>query len=400
MRRFTALAGRVFYDPSSVSDFEPPTILDTTATTDSGNALFSVDVNDPTTVRVYVLFNDGSSAQWKSIDLAKSSTTPTRWTGGRPATGTNVEYIVQACDASGNCATSSNKAKYFKTTPPPAPLGGLTVTLNNSPTPPFTFTSAPVSAVASGASAGASVAYSLDGGPTTVGSSVAVTGDGLHTVRFAASDGSSATKSFVIDTTPPSVKIQSPPAPDATTYSIDAAPLASAYSCADASGIASCTAKLDGVAFGISGTVVPWTPGLHTLTVTATDLTGKPTIATRTYQVIYPFTGFFQPVDNPPTLNLINAGQAVPVKFSLGGNRGLNILAANSPIVASLLCSPTATVDAIPDTVAATTSGLQYDATSNQYTYVWKTAKGSTGCRTLNVTFIDGTSHTALFKFN
>jgi streptogramin lyase len=32
------------------------------------------------------------------------------------------------------------------------------------------------------------------------------------------------------------------------------------------------------------------------------------------------FSGFFQPVDNPPTLNSTKAGSAVPVKFSLNGN--------------------------------------------------------------------------------
>ena len=49
--------------------------------------------------------------------------------------------------------------------------------------------------------------------------------------------------------------------------------------------------------------------------------------------------------------------------------------------------------------MAATTSGLQYDPTSGRYTYVWKTAKGSTGCVKLDVQLIDGTHHLALFQF-
>ena len=32
------------------------------------------------------------------------------------------------------------------------------------------------------------------------------------------------------------------------------------------------------------------------------------------------FSGFFQPVDNPPVFNKVKAGQAIPVKFSLQGN--------------------------------------------------------------------------------
>jgi hypothetical protein len=97
-------------------------------------------------------------------------------------------------------------------------------------------------------------------------------------------------------------------------------------------------------------------------------------------------------------LNVINGGQAVPIKFSLGGNRGLGILAAGSPVVSVVACSSTAPVDPIPDTLATTSSGLQYDTASNQYTYVWKTVKGSTGCRRLDVKLVDGTSHVALFK--
>ena len=133
----------------------------------------------------------------------------------------------------------------------------------------------------------------------------------------------------------------------------------------------------------------------------AGNATYAPATATAIIQVRWPFTGFFQPVDNPGStgiLNTVTAGSAVPIKFSLGGNRGLNILATNSPIVTTLAC-PNATVDDIETTVAATTTTLQYDATSNQYTYVWKTVKGQTGCRQVNVKLADGSDHIALFKF-
>jgi hypothetical protein len=117
-------------------------------------------------------------------------------------------------------------------------------------------------------------------------------------------------------------------------------------------------------------------------------------------RVTWPFTGFSQPVDNPGTsgvLNTVNAGSSVPVKFSLGGDRGLNILAANSPIVTTISCLSSAPTDDIETTVS--TSGLQYDASTGQYTYVWKTVKGQTGCRQLNVKLVDGSDHIALFKF-
>jgi hypothetical protein len=114
----------------------------------------------------------------------------------------------------------------------------------------------------------------------------------------------------------------------------------------------------------------------------------------------YKFTGFFQPVDNLPTVNTVNAGRAVPVKFSLGGNQGLNILAAGYPLTTQIACNTLATLDQIEQTVTAGSSGLSYDATSDQYTYVWKTDKSWAGsCRQLTVKLNDGTSHQANFEF-
>jgi hypothetical protein len=114
----------------------------------------------------------------------------------------------------------------------------------------------------------------------------------------------------------------------------------------------------------------------------------------------YKFTGFFQPVDNLPTVNTVNAGRAVPVKFSLGGNQGLNILAAGYPLSTQIACNTLATLDQIEQTVTAGSSSLSYDTTSDQYTYVWKTDKSWAGsCRQLTVKLNDGTSHQANLEF-
>ena len=113
----------------------------------------------------------------------------------------------------------------------------------------------------------------------------------------------------------------------------------------------------------------------------------------------YNFTGFFQPVDNLPIVNSVKAGQAIPIKFSLDGDQGLNIFAAGSPKIEFVACGPT-TVDAIETTVTAGNSSLSYDPTTDQYTYVWKTDKSwANKCGTLQIMFNDGTTQTALFKF-
>jgi hypothetical protein len=114
----------------------------------------------------------------------------------------------------------------------------------------------------------------------------------------------------------------------------------------------------------------------------------------------YTFSGFSQPVDNLPTVNSVAAGRAVPVKFSLGGDQGLDIFEAGYPKSQTISCSSSATVDGIEQTVTAGGSGLTYDASSGQYTYVWKTDKAWAGsCRQLVLKLKDGSTQRANFQF-
>ena len=65
-----------------------------------------------------------------------------------------------------------------------------------------------------------------------------------------------------------------------------------------------------------------------------------------------------------------------------------------------MLCDSTDSVDALEENVTAGSSSLSYDATTDQYTYVWKTNKGwANTCRELVVKLDDGTEHLANFKF-
>ena len=109
------------------------------------------------------------------------------------------------------------------------------------------------------------------------------------------------------------------------------------------------------------------------------------------------FTGFFQPIDNGE-FNRMKAGRAVPVQFSLGGDRGLSIFAAGYPRVTTVSCEGNATADPVEETETAGASALTYDAASDQYHYVWKTDKSWAGsCRRLELKFTDGSVQTALF---
>lgn len=140
--------------------------------------------------------------------------------------------------------------------------------------------------------------------------------------------------------------------------------------------------------------------GAKTVECTATDNAGNTSMTSASYTVIYDFAGFFRPVDDLPTVNRVKAGSAVPVKFSLAGDQGLGIFYAGYPKSVAASCIATALTDAIEETVTAGGSSLSYDATSDQYVYVWKTDKGwANTCRQLQVKLADGTMHIAMFNF-
>jgi hypothetical protein len=116
--------------------------------------------------------------------------------------------------------------------------------------------------------------------------------------------------------------------------------------------------------------------------------------------VVWEFGGFKQPVDARPTLNSLKAGAAVPVKFSLGGDRGLDIFAPGYPKSQVIACDSAADVDGIEQTLSAGGSTLSYDATTGMYTYVWKTDKAWAGsCRQLVLGLADGSVQRANFQF-
>ncbi|HKG47399.1 MAG TPA: immunoglobulin-like domain-containing protein [Pyrinomonadaceae bacterium] len=151
----------------------------------------------------------------------------------------------------------------------------------------------------------------------------------------------------------------------------------------------------------VTGSVDTNTVGFYALTYSVSDPTGHSDTEVRTVEVLpYNFTGFFSPIDNPPVLNEMKAGQAAPVKFSLGGNQGLNIFAAGSPSSVQISCNTSDPIVPVEETEMAGSSSLTYDSITDRYKYTWKT-EGSwkNTCRQLTVTLRDGTVHIAKFKF-
>ncbi len=140
-------------------------------------------------------------------------------------------------------------------------------------------------------------------------------------------------------------------------------------------------------------------PDTRVIAVQVTDDGGLVSTDTAIVNVIWDFTGFFDPVANLPTINTVNAGRTVPVRFSLHGDQGLEIFAAGYPTSIPIECDTGAPADALEDTVAAIQSRLIYDAATDTYSYAWKTNKSWRGCRRLIVGLADGTFHYADFRF-
>ena len=167
---------------------------------------------------------------------------------------------------------------------------------------------------------------------------------------------------------------------------------------------ASCDVQdlLSGVASSATPIVAGGPTGLVTVTcLGATDRAGNVANASVTFTVTaagFTFEGFLSPLVNHPAFNRAKAGQSIPLKFRLGGNQGLAVLASGYPASRPILCDTLAPGG--PLEVAVSNPGLTYDTTNQQYSFVWKTASSWAGsCRAFVLRLSDGSDHVALIQF-
>lgn len=139
--------------------------------------------------------------------------------------------------------------------------------------------------------------------------------------------------------------------------------------------------------------------GRKSLECYALDKAGNQTSQLVDYIVAWPFTGFIG-FNAAPALNPAKTGGSIQVKFSLGGDRGLAILAAGSPTSQAMSCGASTAAVTSLKAPAAAASSLTYNARTDTYTYDWKTEKSWAGtCRQLTVKLVDGTERTLNFQF-
>jgi hypothetical protein len=114
----------------------------------------------------------------------------------------------------------------------------------------------------------------------------------------------------------------------------------------------------------------------------------------------YTFKGFSGTKDSP-ALNNLGGGAVAPMFFSLGGDKGLNILSDNSPTSKQINCTTKAAIGDSIITQSWHNRGLSYVANAKTYSYTWQTEKEWKGsCRQFDLNLKDGSTHSALFKFN
>ncbi len=202
-RLFDSVSTRVFYAPEGNTDTEPADIHSTSASVVGGSAVFEVVATDDAGIaQVLVLFTDADApGDWTRVPLAPVAGTTDTYVGGTPAPAgvERVDYFVQVVDTGGLVAVSTSKGLFYQGevfVPPPPPPTAPTITLPE-PNPDGAY-SGTVTATITPGTGGSPVAVRVDGGEPVFGSTVEVSGVGIHTVSATGPTGASAEVRFVI----------------------------------------------------------------------------------------------------------------------------------------------------------------------------------------------------------
>jgi hypothetical protein len=378
-RLFTEIGARVHYAPANSADQTPPAFRSTQAMTDgTTTTTFRAAVDDNTgVIRVLALFRDITNI-WHQVELAAGR--DGEWVGiTTAAADEDIEYFLQAVDATGNVAQTTNKGRYFNAVIRTSDADDFTA-LPTGTTGANGWYHSDVELTVSGATS-----FQLNGEPeqaVPADGKVLVTSEGTNVLEFFQAGTHVGQQTVKIDKVEPSIS-----AGALTGTYWQGWALTSDYSCSDTtSGIEICAP------------VRPETTDPGTGTVQAGDYAGH--TAEAPYRVLAA-AGFTAPIDNG-RINKMKAGAAVPVKWSLPYGDGTFYTSTTGITWSSVpvSCDNGLPTDTVETTVAAASSSLKYDAAAQHYVLTWKTDKGWAGtCRRLTLTMPGIGQRSAVFNF-
>jgi hypothetical protein len=439
-RAFADLDLRLYYSSNlteaALSD--APTIVNAESTATAGGFTVRAQViGNPNAAihEAWIVWTDGDGP-WQPLDLQQCTAPLTAecgglddsrfWAGTIPTTASEVQYVVQAVSGVGLVAFDDNLGRYHtaSTTAPQEPVPTMLELVD--PPAGGTF----------GDSTAVTVELTSSGAPLA-NQQVVVQVGGAGGIGVTGADGR-ATVTVALNSTPGTTDIVASyggsvaylPSGAAAAFSIakapaqfgDLTPFLTTTEIGQGRALTTLTAELgdaDQPLIQRTVTVTLTGPESRTLSV-ITNYLGEVTlpvdVAPGGYTVTLEFAGdetyepatatdgisiiafdLLAPIDGPPTVNVVKAGATVPIKFSLGGDHGMAIL-DGTPTAVKYGCESGVREDAV-ETVSSGSSGLQFS--DGIYQYNWKTAKAFKGsCYRFTISFVDGSSYTALFRFN
>ena len=144
-------------------------------------------------------------------------------------------------------------------------------------------------------------------------------------------------------------------------------------------------------------------PVIRTIAVRATAPTGltatdETTVSISAIDDDFAFDGF-RGLKNLPDVNESNTGTQF-IRFSLGGNQGLDIFKNDHPMSASYPCGSTPPSTGNEPTRLQGENGFRYDAGADEYTFKWNIDKSwKNTCRVFVLGLSDGSTHNVAFRF-
>jgi hypothetical protein len=156
---------------------------------------------------------------------------------------------------------------------------------------------------------------------------------------------------------------------------------------ANVTATASASDSLSGLASSSCDAVTTTSVGLHQVACHATDNAGNPSTVLVSYNVVYKWVGYAQPINDTghnigEQLSVFHAGQTIPVILTYQDANGTAVLPATAPVwltPVSLGVSKTPVDDSVPVVNPSSGSSFTCDPVTKACQFNWKTTKAQAG---------------------